>query len=82
MHAFRIEAIVSSDHTVTIRLPKDIPVGPAEVILLYKETQDAPLTGNGASVLRALSECQHPSVDFWKDANQEISRARDDWDES
>lgn len=81
MQAIRIDANVASDHTVTIKLPSDVPVGPAEVILLYSEpTAKIDTDGNGHAILSALSHSPHPVVGFWKGASDEIQESRDGWD--
>ena len=81
MQALRIDANVASDHTVTIKLPSDVPVGPAEVIILYRESSPRGETGgNGPAILSALSHGPHPVDGFWKGASDEISQARDGWD--
>jgi len=83
MHAIRIDTNVNSDHTVTFKLPLDVPIGPAEVILLYGAANQTPAPGgNGPSILRALSESTHPAAGFWNGASDEIASARDDWDEN
>ena len=81
MQALRIDANVNSDHTVTIKLPSDVPVGPAQVILLYQGL--APKIephGNGPAILRVLSHAQPKGNLFWLGANDEIQNGRDSWD--
>lgn len=81
MHALRIDANIASDHTVTIKLPSDVPVGPAEVILLYREsTLTVETGGNGPAILSALSLSPHPAEGFWEGVSDEIQEARDGWD--
>ena len=81
MHALRIDANVASDHTVTIKLPSDVPVGPAEVILLYRESTPRVETGgNGHAILSALSRGPHLIDGFWAGVTDEIQEARDGWD--
>jgi len=81
VQALRIDANVASDHTVTIKLPSDVPMGPAEVILLYRESTPSIETGgNGPAILSALLSSPHPLEGFWKGASDEIQEARDGWD--
>ena len=81
MQALRIDANVAPDHTVTIKLPSDVPVSPAEVILLYRESTPSIETGgNGPAILSALLSSPHPLEGFWKGASDEIQEARDGWD--
>ncbi len=77
MQALRIDANVASDHTVTLKLPSDVPVGPAEVILLYRESSASIESGgNGPAILSALLSSPHPVDGFWKGASDEVQEAR------
>ena len=65
MQALRIDANVASDHTVTIKLPSDVPVGPPEVILLYgNPAPGIESGGNGPAILSALSHSRTLSKVF------------------
>jgi hypothetical protein len=81
MNALRFNANVSTDHTVTIQLPSEVPVGPAEVILLYKgDSIGSTSDENGPEILRALSSAGKSTVGFWNGAGEEVEKARDGWD--
>jgi y4mF family transcriptional regulator len=55
--------------------------GPAEVILLDRETTPSVETGgNGPAILNALLSSPHPVAGFWKGASDEVQEARDGWD--
>ena len=81
MHAIRIDATVTADHTLTLTLPSDVPVGPAEVILLYRELPGSVNgLGNGDAILSSLSRLPSHAEGFWKGAGDELQEARDGWD--
>ncbi len=50
MQAAKIAIIIPADHRVDLRLPADLPEGPAEVIVLITPKQEAPPLDRRAAV--------------------------------
>ena len=40
MRAYKLQVQIEADHQVSMRLPEDFPAGPAEVIVLARDTSD------------------------------------------
>lgn len=69
MRAIKLIAHIGDDHALNLRLPTDVPVGMAEVIVLYPET---PTVGKPKSLQEFMQHLQ--KTDIPRRTKEEIDR--------
>ena len=84
MQAYQFEHSVPSSHTVTVNLPPDAPTGPAQVIVLFPDANDArsqPSPPQFADIAQFLAwhDPQPASGRNAEDVDAQIREEREGW---
>ncbi len=78
MRAFKVRGHVEKDHTLSLKLPEDVPEGPAEVIVLIPERVSKPAHSLNDFLDRLAG---HPRQVLSKDEiDRHLERERQCWD--
>ncbi|WP_437623569.1 hypothetical protein [Sorangium sp. So ce1151] len=80
MHAYKLNISIPEDRLV--RLPEELPVGPAELIVLVSPTPAAE-PSNADALLRVLGElrARHRPTRSKEEIDRELQAERDSWDD-
>lgn len=83
MQAYQFERSVPPSHTITVELPPDAPTGPAQVIVLFKESAQQPAAPKprfaDIAEFTAWLETQPPSGRTAEDVDRQIREEREGW---
>ena len=84
MQVYQFEHSVPSSHTVTVNLPRDAPTGPAQVIVLFPDINDAlsqPRPPQFANIEQYLAwhDVQPASGRSAEDVDAQIREEREGW---
>jgi hypothetical protein len=83
MQAYQFEHSVPASHTFTVELPPDAPTGPAQVIVLFKDSQPRPTAPKprfaNIAEFNAWLETQPPSGRAAEDVDAQIREEREGW---
>lgn len=84
MQAYQFENSVPSSHTVTVNLPPDAPTGPAQVIVLFPDANDArsqpsPTQFVDIAQFLAWHDVQPASGRSAEDVDAQIREEREGW---
>ena len=79
MRAIKLKALVTEDHILRLELPEDIEEGPAEVIVLVEEPEEA---ASASSLAEALADSAvDPRYERTKEAiDRDLRTERDAWE--
>jgi hypothetical protein len=89
MRAYQTQQTISASHTLTLQLPPEVPVGLAQVIVLYPDvpsTEPTPAVGttaagaNDLGAFLAMLDALPPSGRSAEEIEQQILDERNAWE--
>jgi len=81
MQAARLTAVIPPNREVILRVPDEIPVGEAEILVLAKEN-GSDGTGSGSALVEYLASLHGPSraARTKEDIDRQLREERDSWE--
>ncbi len=91
MRAYQTQQTIPASHTLTLQLPPEVPVGLAQVIVLYPDVASTESTpagagtaattkGNGLDTFLAMLDALPPSGRSAEEIEQQILDERNAWE--